>query len=272
MTTSGPSAYLQVAEQIRDRIAAGEYPPGSQLPSLAELQSLYGYSHGVGQSAYRLLEQEGVVLAKQGRGYFVRSQEPRRKLVRRSPADGASGPDTAALADQGVTASWRSQSTTEAASPAVAERLAVAPGDPVMHTSYVYLADGEPSYLAESWEPMAVTGQALIVLPEAGPHGGIGVAARMAVIGIEVGDPVERLTARTLTRAEAQTLGLLPGAPVLAVERTHYDRATGRPVETADLVLPGDRWISEYGRRPEETSRHRPGFPDGQSSAGSHAG
>lgn len=248
MTASGPSAYLQVAEQLRERIAAGEYPPGSQLPSLAELQAQYGYSHGVGQSAYRLLEQEGVVRAKQGRGYFVRSQQPQRTLVRSTPPDGRS--ETAALADQGVTAGLRSHSTTEAASPEIAERLALEPGSPVMHTSYVHLVDGEPSYLTESWEPMAVTGQALIVLPEAGPHAGIGVPARMALIGIDVGEPVERLTARTLTRAEAQTLGLLPGAPALAIHRTHYDRATGRPVETADLVLPGERWTAEYGRPP----------------------
>ncbi|MFJ5231817.1 GntR family transcriptional regulator [Kitasatospora sp. NPDC088391] len=244
MTASGPSAYLQVAEQIRGRIAAGEYPPGSQLPSLAELQAQYGYSHGVGQSAYRLLEQEGVVRAKQGRGYFVRAQEPRRVLVRR-------GTDTAAgLAAQGVEVGRRSQSTTEAAAPPIAERLGIEPGDPVMHTSYVHLVDEEPAYLVESWEPMAITGQDLVVLPEAGPHAGIGVVARMALLGITTGDPVERLTARVLTRAEAQALALLPGAPALAIRRTHYDRATGRPVETADLVLPGERWTAEYGERP----------------------
>ncbi|MFJ4679542.1 MULTISPECIES: GntR family transcriptional regulator [unclassified Kitasatospora] len=247
MTGSGPSAYLQVAEQLRDRIASGEYPPGSQLPSLADLRAQYGFSHGVGQSAYRLLEQEGVVLAKQGRGYFVRDQEPPRPLVRLA---GAAGPDTTGLAEQGVTPSWRSQSTTEAASPQIAERLGIAPEDPVMHTSYVYLVDGEPGYLAESWEPMAVTGQALIVLPEAGPYSGIGIAARMARIGIEVGEPVEQVSARNLTRAEAQALTLLPGVPALAIRRTHYDRATGRPVETADLVLPGERWATRYGRPP----------------------
>ncbi|MFF4338783.1 GntR family transcriptional regulator [Kitasatospora sp. NPDC001540] len=249
MTTSGPSAYLQVAEQIRERIAAGEYPPGSQLPSLADIQSQYGFSHGVGQSAYRLLEQEGVVTAKQGRGYFVRGQEPRRALVRR-PADGGPGPDTAGLAEQGVTPGLRSHSTTEAATAEIARRLEVETGTPVMHTSYVYLVDGEPGYLAESWEPMSVTGQDLIVLPEAGPYAGLGVAARMAVIGIEVGEPVEQVTARHLTRAEAQALAQLPGTPALAICRTHYDRATGRPVETADLVLPGERWSSEYGHRP----------------------
>ncbi|MFC8716498.1 GntR family transcriptional regulator [Kitasatospora sp. NPDC057198] len=250
MTTSGPSAYLQVAEQVRDRITAGEFPPGSQLPSLADLQAQYGFSHGVGQSAYRLLEQEGVVLAKQGRGYFVRRPEPRAALVRRRPADGTPGPDNACLAEQGVSTGLHSHSTTEPATSDTAERLGVEPGAPVMHTSYVYLVDGEPGYLADSWEPMAVTGHHLIALPEAGPYSGLGVAARMAAIGIEVGEPVELVTARALTRTEAQALAQLPGAPALAVRRTHYDRATGRPVETADLVLPGERWATQYGRRP----------------------
>ncbi|ROR45040.1 GntR family transcriptional regulator [Kitasatospora cineracea] len=250
MTGSGPSAYLQVAERIRERIASGEYPPGSQLPSLAEIRAQYGFSHGVGQSAYRLLEQEGVVLARQGRGYFVRPQEPRPTLVRRGGAAGAVGPDTVGLAQQGVTPTWRSHSTTEAASKEIAGRLGIEPGDPVMHTSYVYLVNGDPGYLAESWETMAVTGQALIVLPEAGPYGGIGVAARMAVIGIDVGEPVEEVTARGLNRAEAQTFTTLPGAPALVIRRTHYDRATGRPVETADFVLPGEHWSTRYGRPP----------------------
>ncbi|MFE6865996.1 UTRA domain-containing protein [Kitasatospora sp. NPDC057692] len=132
----------------------------------------------------------------------------------------------------------------------MAARLEIRPGDPVMHTSYTYLADGIAVQLAESWEPMAITGGSLIVLPEAGPHAGIGVADRMATIGIDVGVPVERVSARGATRAEAQALGIMPTAPVMAIERTYYDQATGRPAETADIVLRGDRWVSEYGHRP----------------------
>ncbi|MFJ8039550.1 GntR family transcriptional regulator [Kitasatospora sp. NPDC096147] len=237
-----PSPYLHVAERIRDRIGAGEFEEGDRLPSLTQLVADYGYSISVGQKAYGLLEQEGLVVARHGRGYFVSSQEPPTLLTRRP---GGSGP-----AEDGVKLTWRSESATARATETAAARLEIEPGGPVMHTKYVYSVDGVPSHLVESWEPMAVTGGTLIVLPEAGPYGGIGVVERMAVIGIEVGDPVERVTARTLTRAEALLLGVAPGAPVSAVERTHYDQATGRPVETADLVLPGDRWATEYGRRP----------------------
>ncbi|MEV4611281.1 UTRA domain-containing protein [Kitasatospora sp. NPDC049258] len=155
------------------------------------------------------------------------------------------------LAEQGVDPTRRTESSTARADAAIAARLGVAVGDPVVHTGYVHLADGVPVQLTDSWEPMSVTGNSLIVLPEAGPHGGIGIADRMAVIGIEVGLPVERVSARQATRQEAQKLAAQPGVVVLAVERTHYDQATGRPVETADIILLGSRWIAEYGRRPE---------------------
>jgi hypothetical protein len=100
-----------------------------------------------------------------------------------------------------------------------------------MHTMYTYIAADQPAMLAESWEPMAVTGSSLVVLPEAGPYAGIGVADRMNVLGIDVGTPVERVRARAATRAEATRFGVAPGVPVMAVERTYYDqahRAAGR--------------------------------------------
>ncbi|MEU6347216.1 UTRA domain-containing protein [Streptomyces sp. NPDC046977] len=49
------------------------------------------------------------------------------------------------------------------------------------------------------------------------------------------------VTGSTLDRASATLLGLGVGMVVLVVERTRYDER-GRPVETADLVLPADRW------------------------------
>lgn len=72
----------------------------------------------------------------------------------------------------------------------------------------------------------------------------------MAILGIDVGVPVEKVQARTASRTEAQRLGISPGAPVMAIERTYYDQATGTPVETADIVLNGARWIAVYGSEP----------------------
>lgn len=243
--------YLQVADVLRSRIATGALAPGARLPSLTELSAEFNYSGTVGQRAYAVLVDEGLVISRPGSGHFVRSQEPPTVMFRRQRVRAGQGsPVAQLLAEQGVEGTWRHESSTARADETVAARLEIPVGDGVMHTRYTYLANGEPVQLAESWEPLAVTSGSLIVLPEAGPYAGIGVADRMAVIQVDVGVPVEKVRARAATRVEAQQLGCPPAAPVMSIDRTYYDQATGRPVEVADIVLLGSRWISEYGHRP----------------------
>jgi DNA-binding GntR family transcriptional regulator len=242
--------YLQVADELRARIESGELPPGTRLPSVADLIRQYGGSNSVASGAYKLLVDEGLVVSRHGAGHYVRRHDTPDLLVRRHRKRSEDSPFAEGAAEQGAVGTWQHESTTEAASDLVAVRLGIASGDAVMHTSYVYLADEKPVQLAESWEPLALTGQSLIALPEVGPYAGVGVAARMRVLSIEVGEPVERVRARMASRQEAQALGLVPPGPVLAVERTYYDQASGRPVETADIVMRGDRWVSVYGQAP----------------------
>jgi DNA-binding GntR family transcriptional regulator len=245
-----PAPYLRIADHLRGLIESGDLQPGDRMPSLAELASQFGHTTGPAANAYALLVDEGLVISRHGAGHYVRSQAAVPLLVRRHQRRAEDSPFASGAAAQGVAGTWRHESTTAVADERIAARLGITAGDPVMHTSYVYLADGEPVQIAASWEPMAVTGSSMIVLPEAGPYAGIGVAARMRVIGIDVDDPVERVRARGATRAEATALGVAPSSPVLAIERTYYDQANGRPVETADIVLRGDRWEAIYGARP----------------------
>jgi GntR family transcriptional regulator len=105
-----------------------------------------------------------------------------------------------------------------------------------MRTHYVFLADGQPTFLSTSWEPLALTHGTDIMLPEQGPHAGIGVADRMARIGHQPDMAVEELVPRTLTGPEAASLGLRPGIPVIVIERTYLHGEL--PVETADIVIP----------------------------------
>ncbi|MBW8702792.1 HTH-type transcriptional repressor YvoA [Streptomyces sp. MBT84] len=242
--------YLRVAEELRAGIESGDLAPGTRLPSVAEISRQYGGSNSLATSAYKLLVDEGLVISRHGAGHYVRSTEAPEVLVRQHRTHAQDSPFAAGTAEQGVRGTWRHESTTAQASDTVAARLGVQPGAPVMHTSYVYLADELPVQLAESWEPLEVTGQSLVALPEAGPHAGVGVSARMRVLDIEVGAPVEQVRARMATRHEAQALGMNPPGPVMAVERTYYDQATGRAVETADVVMRGDRWVAVYGQAP----------------------
>ncbi|MEU6279516.1 GntR family transcriptional regulator [Streptomyces sp. NPDC047028] len=245
-----PAPYLVIAEQLRGRIVGGELQPGDRLPSVAELGREYGVSPSVGARAYSVLVQDGLVVSRHGAGHYVRGTETPEVLVRQHRRRSEDSPFAQGAAEQGAAGTWRHESTTASADASTAGRLNVVEGDPVMRTEYVYLLDEVPVQLATSWEPIAITGQSMIVLPEAGPYAGVGVAARMRVIGVDVGDPVEKVRARAATRTEAQALGINPAAPVLFIERTYYDQTTGRPVETADIVMRGDRWVAVYGQQP----------------------
>jgi DNA-binding GntR family transcriptional regulator len=69
--------------------------------------------------------------------------------------------------------------------------------------------------------------------------------ARMDAIGVRIDDSVERITARPAIEVEARELKLpLRGQFVFVIERTYY--AAGRPVETADITIPGDRYELVY--------------------------
>ena len=139
---------------------------------------------------------------------------------------------------------WESSSQRELMTAAIASRLAAAPGEPAMCTRYRFLAGREPVMLSTSWEPLEVTGGTPVMLPEEGPHAGKGVIARMAAIGQHIIRAEETVTARPVFASEGSRLGVAPGAAVLAVARTYA--TADRPVETADIVIPAERWALVY--------------------------
>ena len=63
--------YLQLMEQIRQRVAAGDWPPGYELPSIRELAADVRVSVITIKRAYLELEREGVIVTRQGKGSFV---------------------------------------------------------------------------------------------------------------------------------------------------------------------------------------------------------
>lgn len=130
------------------------------------------------------------------------------------------------------------------ASGAVAERLGIKPGDRVMCTRYVFREAGEAVMLSTSWEPLDLTGRTPVMLPEEGPLGGMGVVERMAAIDVVVDNVTEEVGARPGLAEELLALGGVPGHVVLVVQRTFY--ASGRAVETADVVVPADRYRVAY--------------------------
>ena len=74
VTTSVPPtrlSYRQIADDLAARIAAGEYLPGSRLPSYSQIAAIYSVSVTTAQSAVRLLHERGLTRGEPGRGTFV---------------------------------------------------------------------------------------------------------------------------------------------------------------------------------------------------------
>jgi len=63
--------YLQIADQVRSLIAAGEFPPGSRLPAERELAKRFGVSRPSLREALIALEVEGYVDVRPGAGIMV---------------------------------------------------------------------------------------------------------------------------------------------------------------------------------------------------------
>ena len=69
--TDARPMYLQIMEQIRARVAAGDWPAGKELPSIRALAAALNVSVITIKRAYLDLENEGVIVTRHGKGSFV---------------------------------------------------------------------------------------------------------------------------------------------------------------------------------------------------------
>lgn len=66
-----PPTYREIAEEIAAKIMSGEYERGSMLPGARELARHYGVAMSTIHRAMNLLQEQGLVIGRQGRGQFV---------------------------------------------------------------------------------------------------------------------------------------------------------------------------------------------------------
>jgi GntR family transcriptional regulator len=70
---SGVSTYLQIVQQVKEALRLGYLDVGDQLPTVREVVAVLAINPNTVAKAYRELEHEGLVVARQGRGTFVAS-------------------------------------------------------------------------------------------------------------------------------------------------------------------------------------------------------
>ena len=71
VTRHGP-LHRQLEDSLLERIQRGEWAPGDQIPTEAELGSAYEVSRNTVRSALASLERQGLLIRQAGRGTFVR--------------------------------------------------------------------------------------------------------------------------------------------------------------------------------------------------------
>jgi GntR family transcriptional regulator len=71
--SSGVATYLQIVQQVKESLRLGTIDVGDQLPTVREVVADLAINPNTVAKAYRELEREGLVVARQGRGTFVAS-------------------------------------------------------------------------------------------------------------------------------------------------------------------------------------------------------
>jgi DNA-binding GntR family transcriptional regulator len=85
------AAYLQAADDLRARITAGEFAPGTALPSIRRLADEYEISPQTVQNALRELRLAGLIVGQQGRASYVRDPSRHQADEARPDADRLAG-------------------------------------------------------------------------------------------------------------------------------------------------------------------------------------
>lgn len=63
--------YLQIVEQIRQKVAQGELNPGDQLPTVRQMAADLRVNFNTVARAYRLLDEAGLISTQHGRGTYI---------------------------------------------------------------------------------------------------------------------------------------------------------------------------------------------------------
>lgn len=70
--------YRQIADYCFARILAGEWPPGSRIPSVRELAVMMTVNTHTVLKAFEFLQSHGIIAPRRGMGYFLTDDAPQR--------------------------------------------------------------------------------------------------------------------------------------------------------------------------------------------------
>jgi GntR family transcriptional regulator len=231
---AGLPRYARVANDLMERIAAGEYPIGSLLPKEVDLSVEYGISRHTMREALRRLDEAGLVSRRRRAGTEVLAAVPAPSyrqpinsiddLLQYGEATEIRVRRKARVKCNGTLA--KMLGCEKGREWLCVETIRTRPGDPrpICHTTV---------YLNAELDDIDARISAL-----AGP-----ISAMIEnIYGLRITEIEQSMQAVSLNAAGARRLRVDPGSPALQAVRRYYD-ATHRLVELAIAVHPGERFV-----------------------------
>ena len=206
-----PPLWRRARDAIVARILDGEFPAGAMLPSEPKLGEQLGVSQGTARKALAELARAGLVERRQGRGTFVPVTTPERALFhffRLRRLDGTP------VTPERVEETLRRRRAT------ARERAALGEGS-VIEVARIRALDGRPA----ARERIVLPAARFAGLADRAPLPNTLYVLYQRAYGIAVVRAEEALSPVAAEAADALSLGVAEGAPLLEVERLAFDIA-----------------------------------------------
>ncbi|MFE1170269.1 GntR family transcriptional regulator [Nocardiopsis sp. NPDC058789] len=235
-----------VADYLREALSRGDYRPGDRLPGEEELADELDVSRATARLGMRILQDEGRVSIRVGRGAFVADHHP---VMHKASPDGSDDP---ARFDLGYHDRLRQAGygnidekvkvSLDTMRPKVAKRLVdaadgrAASGGLVVIRSSEYYVDGGLWQSHVTYFPFGIANNTPLMSPEYLENG---IGAVMRELGFHEQWNWDVVGARMPSQDEADAFGLGPGLPLLVQERVTYEGH--RPLRYTETLMPANR-------------------------------
>jgi GntR family transcriptional regulator len=223
--------YIQLMAILKEKVQAGIWVPGEQIPGEQELCTLYRVSRTVVRQALRELELEGVINRRKGKGTFISLPKISEGLVHKltgfyqDMVERGLKPVTKVL-HQDVTP----------ANEKVARFLNIQPGDQVIDILRLRYVDSEPIHLVTTYIPFEIC-PALATVD-------LTNRSLYEFLETECGSLIAKgkryIEAVLADENEAELLGIERGAPLIMLDSISYSE-NGKPIEYYHALHRGDR-------------------------------
>ncbi|MFI5043553.1 MAG: GntR family transcriptional regulator [Acidimicrobiales bacterium] len=215
--------YQSIADDLRSRVAKGEFASGGVLPSESALSSQYDASRVTIRRALEALRAEGLVESRQGFGWLVAGEPLRQDLSRLATIEGQLA--SAGLRSERRIVSFGFVNAPDRVRDILSERT-------VLQVRRVNLADGEPFARVTVWCPEAL-GASL-------SRDDVERSSFLEQLDVDLGGATQTIGADSVSEDDATLLGVPVGSPVLVAERITRN-AAGRPILVSEHVFPAHR-------------------------------